>query len=122
MVRILEPGRRFSGKEFNPSQCAGGQVGIEPRRMRVLEMGFLEKAGSSIKFLPGEAYMAELRMQKDEAELANMQTAVNIAQNALEAILPGIKPGMTERELAAEITMGIAAGGFGITDCHLPRS
>lgn len=93
------------------AQCAGGQVGIEPRRMRVLEMGFLEKAGSSIKFLPGEAYMAELRMQKDEAELANMQTAVNAAQNALEAILPGIKPGMTERELAAEITMGLLREG-----------
>ena len=93
------------------AQCAGGQVGIEPRRMRVLEMGFLEKAGSSIKFLPGEAYMAELRMQKDEAELTNMQTAVNAAQNALEAILPGIKPGMTERELAAEITMGLLREG-----------
>lgn len=93
------------------AQCAGGQVGIEPRRMRVLEMGFLEKAGSSIKFLPGEAYMAELRMQKDEAELTNMQTAVNAAQNALEAILPRIKPGMTERELAAEITMGLLREG-----------
>ena len=93
------------------AQCAGGQVGIEPRWMRVLEMGFLEGAGSSIKFLPGEAYMAELRMQKDEAELANMQTAVNIAQNALEAILPEIKPGMTERELAAEITVGLLREG-----------
>ena len=101
------------------AQCAGGQVGIEPRRMRVLEMGFLDGAGSSIKFLPGEAYMAELRMQKDEAELANMQTAVNVAQNTLEAVLPEIKPGMTERELAAEITVGLLREG---SDPQMPFS
>ncbi len=101
------------------AQCAGGQVGIEPRRMRVLEMGYLEGAGSSIKFLPGEACMAELRMQKDEAELANMQTAVNVAQNALEAILPEIKPGMTEREFAAQITVGLLREG---SDSQMPFS
>ena len=101
------------------AQCAGGQVGIEPRRMRVLEMGLLEGAEPSINFLPGEACMAELRMQKDETELANMQTAVNIAQNALEVILPEIKPGMTERELAAEITVGLLREG---SDSQMPFS
>ena len=93
------------------AQCAGGQVGIEPRRMRILEMGFLEKGGPTIKFLPGAEYLAEIRMQTDEAELATMQTAVIAAQNALEAILPGIKSGMTERELAAEITVGLLREG-----------
>jgi Xaa-Pro dipeptidase len=101
------------------AQCAGGQVGIEPRRMRVLEMSLLEGADSSINFLAGEVCMAELRMQKDETELANMQTAVNIAQNALEAILPEIKPEMTERELAAEITVGLLREG---SDSQMPFS
>jgi Xaa-Pro dipeptidase len=101
------------------AQCSSGQVGIEPRYLRVLEMNLLERADPSISFVPGEACLAELRIQKGEAELANMQAAVNVAQNALEAILAEVKPGMTERELAAEITVGMLREG---SDSQMPFS
>ena len=101
------------------AQCSGGRVGIEPRYVRVLEMNLLEGADPSISFVPGEACLAELRIQKGEAELANMQAAVNVAQNALEAILVEVKPGMTERELAAEITVGMLREG---SDSQMPFS
>ena len=87
------------------------RVGVEPRRLRVLELKFLENADAGMKFVPGEACLAEIRMQKDEAEQAAMQKAVSTAQDALEATLPVIKPGITERELAAELMVGLLREG-----------
>jgi Xaa-Pro dipeptidase len=77
----------------------------------MLELKFLENVDAGIKFVPGEACLAELRMWKDEAEQAAMQKAVNTAQDALEATLPVIKPGITERELAAELMVGLLREG-----------
>lgn len=93
------------------AQIQGERVGIEPRRMRMLEMDLIKRAAAGMTFLSGEACLAKLRMQKDEAELANMQRAVHVAQNALDSILPDINPGMTERELAAEITVALLKNG-----------
>jgi Xaa-Pro dipeptidase len=87
------------------------RVGVEPRRLRMLELKFLENADAGIKFVSGEACLAEIRIQKDEAELAAMQKAVHIAQEALKATLPVIKPGITERELAAELMVGLLREG-----------
>lgn len=87
------------------------RVGVEPRRLRVLELTFLENVDAGMKFVSGEACLAEIRMQKDEAEQAAMQKAVNTAQDALEATLPVIKPGITERELAAELMVGLLREG-----------
>jgi len=87
------------------------RVGVEARRLRVLELKFLENADAGMKFVPGEACLAEIRMQKDEAEQAAMQKAVSTAQDALEATLPVIKPGITERELAAELMVGLLREG-----------
>jgi Xaa-Pro dipeptidase len=87
------------------------RVGVESHRLRMLELEFLEKADAGIKFVSGETCLAEIRMQKDEAEQAAMQKAVYIAQNALETTLPVIKPGITERELAAELMVGVLREG-----------
>ncbi len=87
------------------------RVGIEPLGLRVLELNILENVDAGMKFVPGEACLAEIRMQKDEAEQAAMQKAVNTAQDALETTLPVIKPGITERELAAELMVGLLRKG-----------
>ena len=87
------------------------RVGVEPRCLRMLELKFLENVDAGMKFVPGEACLAELRMRKDEAEQAAMQKAVNTAQDALEATLPVIKPGITERDLAAELMVGLLREG-----------
>jgi Xaa-Pro dipeptidase len=87
--------------------------------LRVLEMNLLEEADASLVFANGEPLIAGLRMQKDEAEIANMQAAVSVAQNALEAVLAEVKPGMTEREIAAGITSALLHAG---SDSQLPFS
>ena len=47
--------------------------------------------------------MAELRASKDEEELRSMINAQRISEKALEDTLQIIRPGMTEKEVAAEL-------------------
>ena len=89
----------------------GRKIGIEPRRFRVLELRLLETAIPSAQILSGEECVARLRMHKDQTELAAMRQAITIAQNALTAIMPSIKPGMTERQLASTLTLELLRNG-----------
>lgn len=98
---------------------SGRRIGIEPRVLRVLELDLLNSTGIDFTLVSGEAALAHLRMQKDEYEQARMQKAVDIAQNALDAILPEIKPGITERELAAKLVVALLNNG---SDPQLPFS
>ena len=86
-------------------------LGIEPRRLRVLELRLLEGAVPKARLLPAEDSLAALRMHKDAGETAAMQTAVDIAQTALKATLPMIHAGISEKEVAAELTAQLLRGG-----------
>ena len=96
---------------------SGKTVGLEPGRLRVLELRFLEAAAPGTRFVSAQNTLAALRMQKDESELALMRQAVDVAQRALEATLPRIKIGVTERELASELTLQLLR--FGADPSHL---
>jgi Xaa-Pro dipeptidase len=52
-----------------------------------------------------------LRLRKDQAEVEAMRRAVKIAQDALEATIPLIKIGMTEKELSAELVVQLLKHG-----------
>ncbi|GIV61172.1 MAG: peptidase M24 [Rhodothermaceae bacterium] len=95
----------------------GKQVGVEPRSLRVLELRLLEQAAPNASFVSGEAAVAALRMQKDAAELALMREATAIAQRALQATLPTVRPGVTECEVAATLIQHLLREG---SDGELP--
>ena len=52
-----------------------------------------------------------LRAVKTEEEIASMIRAQRISEKALEEVLPVIKPGMTEREVAAELVYRMLRNG-----------
>lgn len=89
----------------------GRRIGVEPRRMRLLELDFLREAAPQAAYVTAEACLASLRMHKDQTEVAAMRRAVQIAQTALRETLPQIRAGMTERELAAELTLHLLRNG-----------
>jgi Xaa-Pro dipeptidase len=89
----------------------GKRIGIEPRALRILEYRFLEQAIPSAIFPDTSSALSSLRLKKDASEIAHMQNAVKIAQNALEATLPLIKIGMTEHELSAELVLQLLRHG-----------
>lgn len=93
------------------------RIGIEPLRLRAFEAGLLEAAAAALSLTPAEAVMAELRAHKDDDEIASIREAVAIAEAALEATLPLVRLGMTERELAAELVVQLLRQG---SDSELP--
>ncbi len=87
------------------------RVGVEPRRLRVLELRVVESAAPQASFFSAEENLAALRMIKEPSEVAAMVKAVTIAQAALNATLPTIKLGASEKEIAAELTLQLLRGG-----------
>jgi len=55
------------------------------------------------ELIPAQSIFKELRPSKTEEELVCMREAQAIAERALDDVLGFIKPGVTEREIAAEI-------------------
>jgi len=96
---------------------AAKRVGVEGLRMRVMELRYLEGAFPGAKFEAAEPLIAQMRMHKDEGEIAAMQRAVEIAEAALKATLPKVKVGMTEKEIASELVQQLYAHG---SDPELP--
>lgn len=88
-----------------------GPIGVEPRALRFLEMELLQEAAPQASFAAAEDVIATLRMRKDESEIAAMQQAADIAQAAIRATIPTIKPGVTEREIASELVIQLIRHG-----------
>lgn len=89
----------------------GKRIGVEPNRMRFLELSYLQQAAPQARFESAEAVVNSLRMQKDASEVAAMRTAVQIAQQGLMATLPFIRPGVTEKAIAAELFLQVLKAG-----------
>ena len=100
----LDWARAFAGGA-HAAGITGKRVGVEPRQMRLLEIGYMEEAAATAQWVPAEDLIAGLRMYKDTSEAAAMRAAAELAQKALEATLPQVRPGMDEKELAGELVV-----------------
>jgi Xaa-Pro dipeptidase len=79
--------------------------------MRYLELSLLQAAAPQVSWVAADGALASLRAVKEPAEIECMQRAAVIAEQALEATLPLVQSGMTERELAAELTLQLLRAG-----------
>lgn len=89
----------------------GKRIGVEPRQLRLLEFRHVKSGAPEADFPDASDVLADLRLRKDKAEVDAMRAAVKIAQDALEATIPQIKIGMTEREVASELVMQLLKHG-----------
>jgi Xaa-Pro dipeptidase len=89
----------------------GKRIGVEPSQLRLLEFRHVKAGAPEADFPDASDVLADLRLCKDKAEVDAMRRAVKIAQDALEATLPQIKIGMTEREVASELVMQLLKNG-----------
>lgn len=92
-------------------------VAVEPLRMRLMELEMLQGAAPGAKFESGENILAGLRANKSSDEIADMRQAVWVAEQALDETLKLIQVGMTERDLASELTLQLLRAG---SDPELP--
>jgi Xaa-Pro dipeptidase len=95
----------------------GKRIGVEPRQLRLLEFRHVKNGAPEADFPDASAVLAQLRLRKDKAEVEAMRRAVKIAQDALEAMIPLIKIGMTEKELSSELVVQLLKHG---SDSDMP--
>ncbi|MEU4540200.1 aminopeptidase P family protein [Streptosporangium sp. NPDC023825] len=74
---------------------ASGRTGIESDHMSVA--GYFRLGGESPRL---SGVVESVRMVKDDAELDLIRTACEITDRAFAEVLPGLRPGLTEKEVA----------------------
>lgn len=77
-------------------------VGAEDTRLSHADWDGLQDA-LGVTFTPASDILAALRASKDADELENLIAAQRIAERALDEVLGIIRPGLTEKEVAAEL-------------------
>lgn len=98
-------------KAVHTAKLGSKRIGVEPRQLRLLEFRLLSDAAPKADIISAEGSVSKLRMYKDLGEISSMRKAVDIAQRALNATLPQVKIGLTEQELAAELTLQLLRAG-----------
>jgi len=108
-----DPGERQPAFEAagRHAGLAGKRLGVESLRMRFLELRLLEAAAPGAQFVAADEVVTSLRVAKDAAELQSMRRAVQAAEQAFRATVPLLKLGMTEREVASELTLQLLRAG-----------
>jgi Xaa-Pro dipeptidase len=89
----------------------GKRIGVEPRQLRLLEFRHVKSGAPEADYPDASEVLSSLRLRKDQAEVEAMRRAVKIAQDALEATIPLIKIGMTEKELSSELVVQLLRQG-----------
>jgi len=92
-------------------------LGIIPRRLRVLELRYLENAAPGADFTSAQNLVSRLRMIKDEDEIQALEEAVRIAQCALGPTLSSLEPGVTEKDVSSKLVSWLLQHG---SDPQLP--
>src|SRR5262245_7123528 len=89
-----------------------------PARVAV-EAGFVShsmwqhllEASPGVELVPAEGWVEELRQVKEPAELERAASACAVADAALERLLPSIRPGISEEELALQLEWEMRTNG-----------
>lgn len=79
------------------------RIGFEPNGVTYSQYMELKKALNEIELVEATELVEEIRMIKDDQELAVIKHAAAIADKAFEHILPFLKVGISERDIALEM-------------------
>jgi Xaa-Pro dipeptidase len=90
---------------------AGKCIGVEPLHMRVVEFCKVIAIAGESECSDATQVVGSMRVCKQAGEISAMRKAVKVAQAALEAILPSIRIGATEKEIASELVASLLRHG-----------
>ena len=102
-IGLVDGQKRYTAWINEALELTGAKVvGFEEDRMSVADFRVYEEK-LHCELRPAAQLMLQLRRSKDEAEIAAMIRAQRIAEKAFRQLLPEIRPGVTERQLAAKL-------------------
>ena len=87
------------------------RVGVEAALLPYATWRRLEMAAPQVELVPVEGWIEADRAVKDPSELERVAAACAVGDRALAGLLPRIRPGATEHDLALELEWLIRTGG-----------
>jgi Xaa-Pro aminopeptidase len=118
-VRREAPDARPFEAYYNLPEVWPALVGSSGARRVAVEAGFvshavwsrLAAAAPDVELVPVEGWLEDDRATKEPAELERVAVACAVADRALAALLPKIRPGVTEASLALDLEWLMRTGG-----------
>ncbi|MEN9979698.1 MAG: Xaa-Pro peptidase family protein [candidate division WOR-3 bacterium] len=89
--------KRMLGSKPSP------RIGVEEGNLSLARFRMLRRQLKGVRLIPVRDLVLELRRSKSRPELARMQRAQEITEQAFNRALKLVKPGITEQDLALEI-------------------
>jgi len=102
-VHIIKGDPTGTLKDFPQFNVKNRCYGFNGEYLTVSGRGRLEKALDKAIMVPADAIFTELGWVKEKEEIASITRAVKISDTAFERVLPLVRPGVREREVAAEL-------------------
>ncbi len=103
-VVVMGTRHRLAGSARAACEGRGiATIAIQSEHVTVAARKHLEAGLSGIRIVETDGLVGTLRMCKDPLEVAAIEQAIGIHQDAMQAALTRLSPGMTELELAAAI-------------------
>jgi Xaa-Pro aminopeptidase len=101
------------GSESGGAKPWGGdqRIGIQAEHMPVAERASIARRVGPKRVVDTTGLVNTLRVIKDASEIDLIRKAIKIQEAALKAVLPTIKPGQTEQEIAARLEMEMKTRG-----------
>jgi Xaa-Pro aminopeptidase len=87
------------------------RVGFESAHLLHRDFQRLLEQGARWQWRPSVDLVETLRERKDSGELARIERAITIAEAALETLLPNIRPGQTETQVAGMLEHALRDAG-----------
>ena len=85
------------------------RIGVNKARTTLAEMAELEQVQA--EWVPTKGLVEELRWSKDRTEIDTVRQAASLAAEALTEILPMVRPGRTEIDVAASLEFALRSRG-----------
>ncbi len=83
------------------SSSSTARLGVQGETMTLARRSKLAAAVDSLEVVETTGLVSRLRMRKDAGEIALIERAINVQQDALEAALTGLEVGMSEMHFCA---------------------
>lgn len=88
-----------------------GRTGVQSEHITLAEYGALASSLGPQRLVSTTGLLAGLRAVKDSIEVGLIRRAIAVQEQALRALLPTIKPGQTELEIAARLECDMKTRG-----------
>ncbi|NLX91063.1 MAG: aminopeptidase P family protein [Firmicutes bacterium] len=102
-------------------------IAVEESNLTLSSYNRLKAAAQGIELIPQSRFVEEIRAIKEESEVEKIAAAAGIADQAFQQLLPLVKPGMREDDIALELEYRLRKAGsqknpFDIIVASGPRS